>query len=139
MNISAKNRFTNHYKILSKHYKIDHLPYDPKIRELSKEAYINRYFSYGLSKLTDDDFEAAKSLSIFFDQRDKMNCKEFNKALLDEYGDALNIEKDVREIETFNVLSSIDRNIKTIRGIMVFFLVLWIIGVVTAIIYALVA
>lgn len=134
MDISAKNRFTSHYKILTKHYKIDHLPYDPKIRELSKEAYINKYYYKGLDNLTDDDFEAAKSLSIFFDQRDEMNCKEFNKALLDEYGDALNIEKDVREIETFNVLSNIDRNIKTVRGIMVFFLVLWIIGVITAII-----
>ena len=68
-----------------------------------------------------------------------MSFKEFNKALIDEYGDILSIEREITEIEKFNLLSNIDRNIKTIRGIMVFFLVMWIIGIVATIIYALAA
>jgi hypothetical protein len=68
-----------------------------------------------------------------------MSFKEFNKALNEEYGDALNIERDLGEIENSEALRSIDRNIKTMRGIMVFFLVMWIIGIVATIIYALAA
>ena len=92
-----------------------------------------------IKNLSDEVYDTAKSLAIFFDQRDKMSFKEFNKALNEEYGDALNIERDLGEIENSEALRSIDRNIKTMKGIMVFFLVMWIIGIVATIIYALAA
>ena len=89
--------------------------------------------------LSHEVYDTAKSLAIFFDQRDKMSFKEFNKALNEEYGNALDIERDIREIENSEVLRSIERNIKTMKGLMVFFLVMWIIGIVATIIYALAA
>jgi uncharacterized protein YfeS len=143
MNSSAKERFHTHYKILRKHFGIEHLPYDLKLSKLTKEEYVNKlrndsYYgniSHIENSLTDEVFETLKSLSIFFDQRDKMTCKEFNKVLIEEYGDALNIERDIREIEKSKVLSNIDRNIKTIRGIIVFFFVLWIIASVISILF----
>ena len=68
-----------------------------------------------------------------------MSSKEFNKALTEKYGNELDIERDIREIENSEALRSIERNIKTMKGIMVFFLVMWIIGIVATIIYALAA
>jgi hypothetical protein len=138
MNNSAKNRFKMHYWVLWQHF-VNNLPFDPKIRELSKEDCIYKHRNVVIKNLSDEVYDTAKSLAIFFDQRDKMSFKEFNKALNEEYGDALNIERDLGEIENSEALRSIDRNIKTMRGIMVFFLVMWIIGIVATIIYALAA
>lgn len=139
MNTSENNRFDTHFHLLLQHYDLDLLPYVVEINDLSKNDYITKCYEHGinLGNFSDNDFETFKSISLFFDQRDKMSFKEFNKALIEEYGDALNFEKDVREIEKFKVLSNIDRNIKTMRGIMVFFLVMWILGIVVTVIYAL--
>jgi hypothetical protein len=139
MNTSEKNRFDTHFQLLLHHYDLDQLPYVAEIKDLSKNDYITKCYEHGikLGDFSDDDFETFKSISIFFDQRGKMSFKEFNKALIEEYADTLNFEKDVREVEKFNVLNNIDRNIKTMRGIMVFFLVMWILGIVVTIIYAL--
>lgn len=139
MNTSENNRFDTHFQLLLQHYNLDQLPYVPEINDLSKEDYITRCYNHGIAlcDFSDNNFETFKSISLFFDQRDKMSFKEFNKALIEEYADTLNFEKDVREVEKFNVLNNIDRNIKTMRGIMVFFLVMWILGIVVTIIYAL--
>lgn len=138
MNNSTKKRFETHYWVLWQHF-VNNIPFDPKIRELSKEDYIYKHRNVVIKNLSDEVYDTAKSLAIFFDQRDKMSFKEFNKALNEEYGDALNIERDIGEIENSEALRSIDRNIKTMKGIMVFFLVMWIIGIVATIIYALAA
>lgn len=138
MNNSAKKRFETHYWVLWQHF-VNNIPFDPKIRELSKEDYIYKHRNVVIKNLSDEVYDTAKSLAIFFDQRDKMSFKEFNKALNEEYGNALDIERDIREIENSEVLRSIERNIKTMKGIMVFFLVMWIIGIVATIIYALAA
>lgn len=140
MNSSEKNRFESHYKVLRQHFGIDHLPYAPKNDE-TKGEYFKRIKDDKLiivKPITDEDLDTAISLSDFFDQRDNMTSEEFNKALLDKYGYALNIERDVREIETLKVLrdidlynkmvSPIDRNVKTMRDILVFFFVLWLIS-----------
>jgi hypothetical protein len=143
MNYSAKKRFDPHFKLLFKHFGLDDLPYDRMINELNREEYLKKLsdesYYHNLSTLekefTDEIFDTTKSLSIFFDQRDTMSSEEFNKALIKKYGDALNIERDIREIEKSKVLSNIDRNIKTIRGIIVFFFVLWIIASVISILF----
>ena len=141
MNTSEKERFERHFHLLLEHYDLDQLPYVAEINDISKNDYITKCYEQGikLGNFSDSDFKIFKSISIFFDQRDNMSFKEFNKALIDEYGDILSIEREITEIEKFNLLSNIDRNIKTIRGIMVFFLVMWIIGIVATIIYALAA
>ena len=59
-----------------------------------------------------------------------MSSEEFNKALIEKYGDALNIERDIREIVNSMTLSNIDSNIKTVKGIVVFFFVLWLISTI---------
>ena len=138
MNNSDKKRFETHYWVLWQHF-VNNIPFDPKIRELSKEDYIYKHRKVVIKNLSDEVDDTAYSLAIFFDQHDKMSFKEFNKALNEEYGDALNIERDIGEIENSEALRSIDRNIKTMKGIMVFFLVMWIIGIVATIIYALAA
>lgn len=120
MNNSAKNRFKMHYKLLREHYGIDHLPYAQMSNELNKEQYLNiirdklnhYVFLETKQNLTDEVFDTAKSLSIFFDQRNTMSSEEFNKALTEKYGNALDIERDIREIENSEVLRSIERNIK---------------------------
>ncbi|MDD2199369.1 MAG: hypothetical protein PHE08_06560 [Bacteroidales bacterium] len=141
MNNSAKNRFKSHYKVLRRHYGLDYLPYAPRKNELNREDFLKRIKddNFIVPNLTDEGFETAKSLSVFFDQRDTMSSKEFNKALTEKYGNELDIERDIREIENSEALRSIERNIKTMKGIMVFFLVMWIIGIVATIIYALAA
>ena len=114
MNSSAKKRFKSHYKVLRRHYGLDYLPYAPRKNELNREDFLKRINddNFIVPNLTDEGFETAKSLSVFFDQRDTMSSKEFNKALTEKYGNALDIERDIREIENSEVLRSIERNIK---------------------------
>ena len=138
MNKSTKKRFEPHYKLLCEHFGIDDFPYDQMIRELNREEYLKKlcnetyYYNYSEieKKITEEVFDTAKSLTIFFDQRDKMSSEEFNKALIEKYGDALNIERDIREIVNSMTLSNIDSNIKTVKGIVVFFFVLWLISTI---------
>ena len=132
MDISAKGKFETHYEILRKHYGIDKVPSYNELKNFSKDEYINRCGKDGLvlRNFSDDDFEKLKTLSIFFDQRYKMTCTEFSEALLAEYGIALSIEKDVLEIEKFNVLSNLGQNVKTMKRIMVFFFVLGTISII---------
>ena len=141
MDNSEKKRFKSHYKVLRRHYCLDYIPYAPRKNELNREDFLKRIKddNFIVPNLTDEGFETAKSLSVFFDQRDTMSSKEFNKALTEKYGNELDIERDIREIENSEALRSIERNIKTMKGIMVFFLVMWIIGIVATIIYALAA
>ena len=138
MNSSAKNRFDAHYELLCEHFGLDNLPYNRNISELNREEYLKKlseesyYYDYSVleKKITEEVFDTAKSLTIFFNQRDKMSSQEFNKALIEEYGDALNIERDIREIVNSMTLSNIDSNIKTVKGIVVFFFVLWLISTI---------
>jgi glutaredoxin 2 len=132
MDISAKNKFETHYEILRKHYGVDKVPSYNGLKDFSKDDYINRCGNDGLvlRNFSDDDFEMLKTLSAFFDQRDKMTCKEFSNALIAEYGVALSIEKDVLEIEKFIVLSSLGKNLYTMKRIMVFFFVLGTISII---------
>ncbi len=132
MDISAKNKFETHYEILRKYYGVDKVPFYNGLKDFSKDEYINRCGNDGfvLRNFSDDDFEMLKTLAAFFDQRDKMTCKEFSNTLIAEYGVALSIEKDVLEIEKFNVLSNLGANVKTMKRIMVFFFVLGTISII---------
>jgi len=135
MNISAKGRFTTQYAILRKYFGVDQIPIND-LKTKTKEEFF-REAANKYRNLTEEMYDVAMSLFDFFSQREIMSYEEFSKVLYEEYGESIRMAETIRNYEIMDVVCGIDRKIKTIKGIMVFFVVLFIISVIAVVVMAL--
>lgn len=135
MNISAKGRFTTQYAILRKYFGVDQIPIND-LKTKTKEEFF-REAANKYRNLTEEMYDVAMSLFDFFSQREIMSYEEFSKALYEEYGESIRMAETIRNYEIMDVVCGIDRKIKTIKGIMVFFVVVFIISVIAVVVMAL--
>lgn len=135
MKTSAKGRFTVQYTMLRKHFGVDQIPISD-LKTKTKEEFL-REATTKYRNLTEEMYDVAKSLFDFFAQRDTMNYEEFSKALYEEYGESIRMTETIQSHEMMGVVCGINRKIGTIKGIMVFFVVLFIFGIISVVIMAL--
>jgi len=135
MNISARGRFTIQYAILRKYFGVDQIPIND-LKTKTKEEFF-REAANKYRNLTEEMYDVAMSLFDFFSQREIMSYEEFSKVLYEEYGESIRMAETIRNYEIMDVVCGIDRKIKTIKGIMVFFVVLFIISVIAVVVMAL--